>query len=534
MPNFFRKVNFNQIFWFLFYFFIFCLLLHNSYNYLDPDFGWHLQVGHEISLSRQVPNWNHYNYASPGTWVDHEWLSNLLLYLGFEQGGYLSISIFFALLVVIVLWLLERWARRIWPDIPTGLLVFLSALGIVASLPHFGIRLQELNLLFLLVSFLIIDRYDRSKDWHILLFFPPLFYFWACLHAGFLIGLFVLASWLAVKIGQRLLARFWPRPEIDLSNLLQRKDALIFSGVAAISCLVTMATPYRLQLYSFLSGYGSTFYQSHIQEWLPQSAFPFYYWQLFYLSLVIGLSGLYIYEAFTQRRPVKLDLWQLFLTVVFVALSFKSRRHFPLMFVATFIWLTQAWRHTFGSLTKKPGGKGINRWLGLYLLFCLLIVSACQLIQTRFTPDPSQAFCDDYPCGAVRFLRANQDLRQARMFNDYGWGGYLIWQLPDWPIFIDGRLPQTALAGHTYLEEYYEFSKTDEGIARKLDQYDIRLALIPARIKAIEAKNWEKFLFGIRDEELKPNTNLRDYFYKTKSWRLIYNDRSALLFKRFD
>jgi len=533
MLNFFKKVNFNQVFWFLFYFFIFCLLLRNSYSYLDPDFGWHLQVGREIAVSQQVPVFNHYNYSYTGTWVDHEWLSNLLLSLGFDWGGYLFLSMFFALLVTAALILLNLRARQAWPNVPAGLIVLLELLGVTAALPHFGIRIQEISLLFLLLVLLIIDHYDQRRDWRWLLFLPPIFYVWSCAHAGFLIGLFILVAWISVKIGQRLLFRFWPREEIDFSNLLKKKEILIFSGVALVSFLVTLVTPYRLSLYSFLSGYGNTFYQYHIQEWLPQFSFPFHYWQLFYLSLVICVFGIYIYEACGREKSFKLNLWQMFLVFIFVILAFKSLRHFPLMFVATFGWLVQTWHDIFGNL-KKPLKIWANRWLRLYILLCLLLVSASQLIQVKFAVDPAQAFCADYPCGAVSFLRAHEEFRSFNMFNDYGWGGYLIWQLPDWPLFIDGRLPQTILAGHTYLEEYYDFFKTDDNITKKLDQYDIRLALIPARYENVKAEKWEKIIFGIRDEELRPNTNLRDYFYKSKDWRLIYNDKSALLFKRIN
>ena len=76
----FNKIPFKAVFWIFFYFFIFCLLLRNGFSYLDPDFGWHLQVGKEIALSAQGPSQNIYNYTYTGTWVDHEWLSNYFIF----------------------------------------------------------------------------------------------------------------------------------------------------------------------------------------------------------------------------------------------------------------------------------------------------------------------------------------------------------------------------------------------------------------------------------------------------------------------
>ena len=37
--------------------------------------------------------------------------------------------------------------------------------------------------------------------------------------------------------------------------------------------------------------------------------------------------------------------------------------------------------------------------------------------------------------------------RRAQMFNSYNWGGYLMFALPDMPVFVDGR---TDLYGDTF------------------------------------------------------------------------------------
>jgi hypothetical protein len=38
-----------------------------------------------------------------------------------------------------------------------------------------------------------------------------------------------------------------------------------------------------------------------------------------------------------------------------------------------------------------------------------------------------------------------------RMFNSYNWGGYLLWELPEYPVFIDGR---TDLYDDELVEEW--------------------------------------------------------------------------------
>src|SRR4029077_18655345 len=42
-----------------------------------------------------------------------------------------------------------------------------------------------------------------------------------------------------------------------------------------------------------------------------------------------------------------------------------------------------------------------------------------------------------FPVGAVAYLRAHPT--PGPMYNTYGFGGYLIWALPEQKVFIDGR-----------------------------------------------------------------------------------------------
>lgn len=537
MLKLFKKINFKTLFWIFFYFFIFCLLLRNSFNYLDADFGWHLKVGQEIISTRVVPHINHYNYTFSGDWVDHEWLGNAGLYLIYSQGGYLLVSILFALLVVGILVLLNILAHFFWPEINALPLVLFQFFGLMASSPHFGVRLQEFGVLFLLLLFIIIVYYNKKKNWQTLLFLPPLMYLWACLHASFLIGFFLLAAWLFIKIGENICRRFWPKPWLDFSGTLEWREIIVFAAILIFSFGATLFTPYRLDLYYFLLGYQNTFYQSNIQEWLSQFSFPLQYWQLFYLALAVLAFILYIYYARKQKSYLKIDLWTIFLVFLFIVLSFKSRRHVPLMFVASFLFVIDVWRIIFKNDPPVKIGrqnKYLNSWLKIYLLSCLFLTSSYQLVQTKFTNDPFQAYCQKYPCGAVEFLKNHPDYASLKIFNEYGWGGYLIWIYPEKKLFIDGRLPQVPFAGQTFLEEYYDFYKKDQDIAKKLNQYKIKLVLIMAVDKGVKIKKWEKIFFGIKDGELVAHNDLRDYLVTSSDWSEIYRDATAVIYKKVD
>jgi hypothetical protein len=499
---------------------------------LDPDLGWHLKVGQGILQTGLVPNINQYNYTFTGSWVDHEWLSNLILYFLYSHGGYIVVSLVFALLIVGVLILLNIIAQRRQSSSSFIAIIIFQVLGVVACLPHFGARIQEIGLLFLLLLLLLIDYYNQHESWLILWLLPPLMYFWACLHASFLIGFFLLGAWVLVKLGEKLIGRYQPRPWLDMSKVISYRKMTIFVGASLLALAVTTLTPYRLKLYEFLAGYQDNFYQAHIQEWLSQFSFPFQYWQLFYLVLVVLAVIGYVYHSWSREKYFKINLWTVFLVGLFIILSFKSRRHFPLMLVATFFFVIEIYTTVFRQmLAGRPLGRNPWRpWICFFLLLCLVLVAASELVQTRFTTDPFTAFCADYPCGAVNFLQEHPNYGPWHLFNDYGWGGFLIWTDPARLLFIDGRLPQVTFAGHSFLAEYLDFFKPGADFTHKLSQYQIRLILMPAKDKNLVAANWEKIIFGIKDQDLQSVNYLRRYLSAAPDWQPVYADATAIIY----
>lgn len=532
MPEVLKKLNFRKIFWIFFYFFVFGLLLRNSFNYLDPDLGWHLKVGQEIIQTGQIPHLNHYNYTFIGSWVDHEWLSNVYLYFIYSHWGYLALSIFFALLIVVTLILLNVAVRRRYPSIGLIIIAGLEAVGLVAALPHLGVRVQEIAWPFLLLLLLIIDHYERRKNWQTLLFLPPLFYLWSCLHASFLIGLFILAAWVIVAAGERILIKYYHPDWLETSHL-GGSELAVFAIGALISAGATLLTPYGLKLYIFLAGYRDSFYQTHIQEWLSQFVFPFQYWQLFYLALVVLAFFLYAYHALAKEKLFKIKLWTVFLLAVFIYLAFRSRRNFPLLFVASFIFMAGV----YFTIGQEWAGRWTyswdlgKRWLGFCLILCLFLIGGSQLAVTRFTGDPFVSFCQDYPCGATTFLESHPAYDSWRLFDNYEWGGFLIWTFPRRLLFIDGRLPQVAFDGHSFLAEYLDFFKSGAASA-KLSKYNIRLVMMPAKDRPLAAAPWEKFLFHITASELAVHNYLRAYLDNSPDWQIIYSDPTAVIYAR--
>lgn len=523
-----RKIKFVNIFWSLFYGLIFLVLLNNGFNYLDPDLGWHLKVGQEISLNRQVPSVNHYNYTYTGNWVDHEWLSDLLSYLAFNNWGYEFLVFFFAALITLTFIILNIFVSKKLSDKTLfPFIAIFQLLGIFASLPHFGVRMQGFGVLFLLLLLIIIDLYDRRGEKRYLFFLPLIFLFWANLHASFILGLFICFAWLGIRIGERLLLLAKNRLHfLKLDKVLSADKIKHFFYFTLLSLGATLINPYTYKLYSFLGGYKNRAYLSLIQEWLPQYRFPLHYDQLIYLALGAVVLLFTIYQALKKQN--KIELWPFFLTFLFLILSFKSKRHFPLFVIASFLPLISF----YGNFFKGLNIKGYQHLLRGLVILCLLLVGLSQALSINFIKQPFTSFCGNYPCQAVEFIKNNNEYQQSNLLNAYDWGGFLIWTMPEKKIFIDGRLPQVKYANKTFIEEYRRFFKEKEDKTNLLNQYNIDLVLIRTKEEPLQLKKWEKVFFQIKSEKLNAKNYLRDYLEASSEWKQVYQDKTASIYER--
>ena len=70
-----------------------------------------------------------------------------------------------------------------------------------------------------------------------------------------------------------------------------------------------------------------------------------------------------------------------------------------------------------------------------------------------------------------------QDPQPTGMFNDYGWGGYLISQLaPEHQVFIDGRADLYEYSG--IFPDYMTIAAAQTDALRVLDRHNIQSCLI--------------------------------------------------------
>jgi len=202
----------------------------------DPDLWWHLRTGQLILENHKILHSDPYSFTKFGQpWVDHEWLSQVLIFGLYRWAGWGGlIAGFAAIIAAAYLIVFLRAPGR--PYVAGVITVW----GAVASIPCWGVRPQMLTLLLASVLLLILERSDQGPQ--VLWWTPLLMLLWVNLHAGYAAGLAFLALFL---IGDALDAVFGRAEKPFAPHLRQ----LVLALAACIA--VVPLNPYGNRLYRY-------------------------------------------------------------------------------------------------------------------------------------------------------------------------------------------------------------------------------------------------------------------------------------------
>jgi hypothetical protein len=98
-------------------------------------------------------------------------------------------------------------------------------------------------------------------------------------------------------------------------------------------------------------------------------------------------------------------------------------------------------------------------------------------------------FSQQVPVEAVAYLEEMQT--PGPLLNSYNWGGYLIWEAPEYPVFVDGR---TDLYGDEIIMQWFRIVSADDGWQELLEQWDIKVILLEPDwqvVKLLDSEGWE-------------------------------------------
>lgn len=381
---------------------------------IDPDLWWHLRAGKWILEEGALPLSDPFSIGGPQKpWQAYSWLFEVMIYSIFDQGGLVGLVCFKALMALLITGTLYLLFRRLTEDF--SLSIGLTVLVFLILQEFFTPRPWLFTLLFFLVELhLILRALGGGSRW--LLFLPPLFWVWANLHIQFIYGLFLLFA--------LILDGLWCRRKaLSLPPLLPLKNLVIISGA---SFLATLITPYHLELYSVIWKYANQWkIYKYVQELAPLKFDNLFDWTVVSLALV---PAWYL----GWRKEKRLLPYLLLLGATFQGLR-MGRDAWFLAIIGGSILLG------FPSLPSPERKFSFSPFQRLFIGLAVLVSFFLIFLGRGYTSEERliREMEDRFPVKAVQFLQKQN--QPGPLFNNFSWGGYLMWHLPQYPVAIDGR-----------------------------------------------------------------------------------------------
>ena len=439
----------------------------------DFDLGWHLALGRLISLTGEIPRVEPFSYFLPNhEFIAHSWLSDVLIFRLHEILGLWGVASWYMLVASVGTWLLVLSRNKEKIESVRWDLILMSMGLQWLVIAFLGLRTHLYSYLGLSILVWFFAR-DLNKK-----YLPIVFMFWSNLHAGFLLGLVAMMAGSMIDILRRKIV------DVKILGMLALELGLVFAS--------TLINPYGLGIYKqafSLAGAGQV--RSLNTDWLPllSTSLPSESVSLRLGLVLLSVSFLVLVKG---KKLEKLGL------LVSLLLSLYSLR-FVLVLLVSVVLMTSDW---LKSVKSKLESQTLGLKFGL-LAFCLVFVGLWGEAGTTLSSEEEFAQAHNYPIKGLEYLYQN-NLADKHLINEYDWGGYLDWKLPDAKVFIDGRMDHYRYENQEFIGVY---SQIVEGLRLETDVFGGEMAI------------------------LKPNSKLRSVL-EGKGWRLLYEDVTVVVLSK--
>jgi hypothetical protein len=464
------------------------------------DFWWHLKIGELIYTSQSIPKTNLFAWTLPSDtpFVYGAWLSELIFYILHRLGGLELITCLRSCFAVITFFLVGYEAKRKSGSWRLATLAVLLVCAMVLN--NLPIRPQIFSWLPFVITLILLGKFydDKLKPtW--LLIIPLMMVLWVNLHGAFILGGVLIGIFFIGELVDTLLTpaliRTW------------NKTAWLFC-TGALTGLAMFVNPRFTGIVSYVIDLMTDQpSQQLIEEW--QSPTPHGIANVaFFISLLLFFVSL----AYSRYCPKPTEIL-LFLS--FLWLAWTGQRYVIWFGIVNMPFLIKIISH----LPIKPPPlipqRNFLNSIIVIVLFIPFIFVQPWFVENFPLPErywkmviPKQEASGvligvETPVKAVEYLRENPG---GKIFNEMGYGSYLIWALPNQGVFVD---PRVELYPYSQWEDYIDVIN---GI-----QYN----------KILDEYGADRILL---DKELQPE--LTKILPDDSSWGLEYEDNRSQVWKK--
>lgn len=458
---------------------------------IDSDTWWHLRAGQWMVQNRQILTLDIFSYTRYGAeWRYPGWLVEIpmaALVTMFGLGSLNLVSGFLiALTFVFIYWTIEGNHFQ---------KAFLLILAATVSGVYWSARPHLVTLLLTAIFLYIFEKAAQKGYWSfrrkLWISLPVLMLIWVNSHGGFVVGFLLWGIYFFDCLTQAVYDA-WLQKQ-SLKEVLKNQDlqTLTITGIAVGIIANLNPLGYRIFLYPFQTVSIRTL-QKFIEEWQSPNFHSLNFQPFIWLLvLLIWVS------AFSGKRWLFRDA---LLVTIFLYLALLAGRNVALFALSAPLpigRLLAGWKSD--NLLKIPflkrdvsQGNAIKDHPKLNLLIALVLFLGCvyRSYLAYHEPIVQRELDKFYPVEAVKYLKMR--MPAGHLFNSYNWGAYLLWELPEYPVFVDGR---TDLYNDEVLEQWLKVVQLRDGWEDVIERWQIGVILMEREwnvAKFLQQNGWCK------------------------------------------
>jgi hypothetical protein len=419
----------------------------------DYDVWWHLRVGQWIAEHHTVTTTDPFSsYGHDKAWVAYSWLFEVMIYTLYQAFGLCGFIVFRTGMALAVTAALHRFVAKREPR-------FLHAIGLTGlAVLAVAMLFKERPWLFtILFSIFTLDAVLELRDGRRTVLFwllPLVFVLWANIHIQFVYGLMLLGLACVVP-----LLDLWRGcvPPHEGAGRFRSATWWQLCGLTAACFLATLVTPYHVKLYGVILEYATQPGPYRFINELKALEFrEIPDW------VMLAFAGWATYALGRRSQQGYFDLLLLTLTAF---LAFRMRRDMWIV-ILTALYILSTRPRPSVSPEERFGWTGWRAAsvCGGVAVAVVLIGTIRHISNANMERETAKMF----PVDAAKFVAEKN--YAGPLYNDFNWGGYLIWALPEHPVALDGR---TNLHGD---ERILRFGRVWSGLPTYRDDLDLNAA----------------------------------------------------------
>jgi hypothetical protein len=379
---------------------------------VDPDLWWHLRTGEWIVQTQSVPSTDPFSTAGPDKpWIAYSWLFDLLVYGIYRAWGLTGILVFRLVMTLAIVLVFQCLAAR--RDTHPLVAILLTGAATVALVPVLNERSWLFSILFCALTLqAVLSLREGGNAWFVWLL-PFGYVLWANIHIQFVYGLFLLGLACVAPLLDRTLG--WSDP----ATQDWRRPLLLL----VLCALPTLANPYGYRVYEAV---WEAITQPGPAAFIDEMKAMEFRYPAEWAALLLGLAG-----AFALGRRGRLSCFDVLFLLAASYCAFRAKRDVWFLALAVLALVPPVVRAPAES--QKTGVLWGILGLACVAFFALCVGWSRELSESRLREEVGKEF----PARAVAVVR---DLaRPGPVYNPFNWGGYLMWELKDRRVTIDGR-----------------------------------------------------------------------------------------------